>query len=444
MTAAARQEAHDVQMPRVNTMIRRKLPRALLVLLLSVVLLTTGDALRLNPAERVAAPYLYSVAQWEAGNFLSKWVHRLSRALPWNSLSREERRQRVRDFFALGEMYRRLESQKERLAAEGGPDTAQRVMEVERGAAAIGSKRRRLRDDVEELLESAISSVARDEGLGLWLGLIWPPVDFRLSDPPKVLVTSPRDRIARTHSVLLRSGVTVARSEEMEARILKEQDLAALVTGIGGLATYPASIENDQSLRATLELAAHEWLHHYFAFRPLGWYMFESDDMQVLNETVANLVAKELSERALSVLGLEPEHHESGAGAPAGSAVAAGEQRFDFFREMRATRLRVDALLGEGKIEEAESYMEERRRSFADNGVYIRKLNQAYFAFNGTYGDSPASVSPVAGQLRELRLLVPDLGDFISAVAHLSSYQRFLELLENLKARSKAGIVDGD
>jgi len=194
---------------------------------------------------------------------------------------------------------------------------------------------------------------------------------------------------------------------------------------------------NDLSLRATLEVASHEWLHHYFAFRPLGWNMFDSDAMQVLNETVSNLAAKELSERALRVLGLAPKEPVSGTETPAGSAVAAPADGFDFFREMRATRLRVDALLGEGKIEEAESYMEERRRFFVDNGLHIRKLNQAYFAFNGTYGDSPASVSPVAGQLRELRVLVPDLGDFISAVAHLSSYQRFLELLENLRARAR-------
>jgi hypothetical protein len=49
---------------------------------------------------------------------------------------------------------------------------------------------------------------------------------------------------------------------------------------------------------------------------------------------------------------------------------------------MHVTRLTVDELLAEGKIDEAESYMEERRRIFWDNGFqHLRKLNQAYFAF---------------------------------------------------------------
>src|SRR6266542_7101105 len=57
--------------------------------------------------------------------------------------------------------------------------------------------------------------------------------------------------------------------------------------------------------------------------------------------------------------------------------------RFDFRAEMHETRVETDALLAEGKIQEAEAYMEARRNVFLKQGYLLRKLNQAYFAFYG-------------------------------------------------------------
>ena len=37
-----------------------------------------------------------------------------------------------------------------------------------------------------------------------------------------------------------------------------------------------------------------------------------------------------------------------------------------------------------------------------DNGIKIRKINQAWFAFNGTYGDSPSSISNFNDELNKL------------------------------------------
>ena len=67
----------------------------------------------------------------------------------------------------------------------------------------------------------------------------------------------------------------------------------------------------------------------------------------------------------------------------------------DFGKLMRETRLTVDRLLAEGQIQEAESYMEVQRKLLTENGHPIRKLNQAYFAFYGTYAHGPASVDPI-------------------------------------------------
>ncbi|GAF91721.1 unnamed protein product, partial [marine sediment metagenome] len=102
---------------------------------------------------------------------------------------------------------------------------------------------------------------------------------------------------------------------------------------------------------------------------------------------------------------------------------------FDFGGEMREIRTAVDDYLLEGKIGEAERYMEGKREFLEANGYYIRKLNQAYFAFHGTYADTPTSVSPIGDQLSKLREQSSSLGDFISTVSGISSYEELLEMI---------------
>jgi hypothetical protein len=70
------------------------------------------------------------------------------------------------------------------------------------------------------------------------------------------------------------------------------------------------------------------------------------------------------------------------------------------------------------------------------HGYYIRKLNQAYFAFHGTYALSPTSVSPVAKQLEELRSYVPEVGEFLAAVRKASTYDKFLEILAEKRSQN--------
>ena len=77
--------------------------------------------------------------------------------------------------------------------------------------------------------------------------------------------------------------------------------------------------------------------------------------------------------------------------------------------------------------------MEERRLLFVENGIFIRKLNQAYFAFHGTYAESPTSVSPIGDQLHSFRNAVPDLGTFIREVSHVSNYDEFLKRLTEIE-----------
>lgn len=398
-------------------------------LVLAVLLLTVGqDAVHFSPAERASAPYRYDLIRWEFNNFLSKWLHRVSSALPWRDGSDRSPLELVRDYFDLGVEMARLESQLDRTASTMGQGYRQEVVELEEALEGIRGGRNGLRNEVEETIESIISSVISDFGLGSWGDFLFPPVDIRLTEPPKVLVTSPRDRIERTYEVILKPTMKIAEQEEVEQELLDDSNLAGLVLNIGGLATFPAFVPNDRPLRWTLQSAAHEWLHHYFFFRSLGWHMFDNANMQILNETAADLAGREIGALAFQQLtgGREPEPSDQ-------VVVAADGPSFYFDREMRKTRLRVDELLGAGMVAEAEAYMEERRKYLVANGAHIRKLNQAYFAFFGTYAENAASISPIGDQLRELRALVPDVGAFVSTVSRASNYGEFLDKLEALR-----------
>ena len=75
------------------------------------------------------------------------------------------------------------------------------------------------------------------------------------------------------------------------------------------------------------------------------------------------------------------------------------------------------------KVEQAEKFMEEKRQYLATKGYYIRKLNQAYFAYYGTYADSPTSISPIGAELKKLRSQSASLKDFLETVAAMTSRQ---------------------
>jgi hypothetical protein len=96
---------------------------------------------------------------------------------------------------------------------------------------------------------------------------------------------------------------------------------------------------------------------------------------------------------------------------------------------MHETRVTTDALLAQGKIEEAEAYMESRRQFFWENGYRIRKLNQAYFAFYGAYADQPggaagATEDPIGDAVRKLRSQSSSLADFLNRISWMWSLEQ--------------------
>ena len=422
--------SHPNMMTRLAGRVSAPLRSRLLGFVLLLPLLFSPDALKLNAAERAAAPYLYDLVQWEMANFPRKWLHRLTSIAPWSAHRDGDVEAAVREYFAITEQISRLKARLADSAAGGNTSSVSDPSQTQSELDRLVSRRQGLRDEVEETLESAISSVVREERLASLGAFVFPPVDVRLTDPPKLLVTSPRDRIQRTHDVLIDADIRLAERERIEDRLLDEADLAGLVMNLGGVATYPASIPSGYSLSATLEISAHEWLHHYLFFRPLGQNIYRSPEMRTLNETVADIAGREIGRRAYERITGESLPEPSSAHPDHG----AGEHRFDFRAEMHSTRLRVDELLAGGLIEQAEAYMEERRQLFVEHGFSIRKLNQAYFAFHGTYAESPASISPIAGELGELREIAGDLKSFIDYVSGVSSYPEFRAMLDDLRA----------
>ncbi len=285
--------------------------------------------------------------------------------------------------------------------------------------------------EVEETIEAEVTEVLASVGLTHAWG-VFPPVDAVFSTSPHVLVLSPRDRIDPQRTVLLNPGLSNKRKEEIEAAILAQEDLAALVENTGGVAVYPSVVTDVFGLRQAVVTTSHEWLHHWFFFRPLGRNFWSGQEMTVLNETAATIAGEEIGERVFTAL-TGPGVSQAGSSPPPSPVGpepgGRGSSGFDFDAEMRETRARVDELLAQGMIEEAETYMEERRQLFVANGHLIRKINQAYFAFHGTYATSPASVSPIGDQMRRLRAQSESLEEFLRTVAGFGSYQEFLDHL---------------
>ncbi len=388
---------------------------------LVALLLWTGKDYRPSEAEVAIASHRFNLLAWEVGNAFDKWYYELVDLLPWNSpLPREKRVALAEEFFRLHEEEGRLEG--ELLTIE---ERSTQAEEIRSRLMEIHGRQSSIRPAVEQTVEREISDILVDEGFSSRIGVILPPVDTVLSHSPALLVTSPRDRIFRLDNILLRNGVRPDERTELEDITLGERNLSAIVVDTGGVGTFPSVVSAGGSLHFATTTVAHEWLHNWFFFQPLGQHFWDSPEMTTLNETAATLGGWEIGDRAYEAMtGIAYEREPPRAQAERDPGA------FDFNAEMQETRQMAEALLSEGRIGEAESYMEERRLGLLEHGYRIRKINQAFFAFYGSYATSAASDSPIEGQLRELRNRSDSLGDFLITVSQFSTYQEFLDYLE--------------
>ena len=403
------------------------------VFLVLLVLAAGHGDFRPSTLDLTVNPYRYSLVRWEVSHFLDKWVHKLADLMPWTSEpSRQERREQAQTFFDLGQRQSELERQLlSPVSDTGGPVSEDQVQGLLAELETIIRQRKQIRTTVEETIESEISAVLSQEGFASRIGLNFPPVDTVFSRSPGVLILSPRDRIQRLETILLKPGLSNETRNEIEDRIFRDENLAALVESTGGVATYPSVVSETVSLHNAAVTTAHEWLHQWFFFQPLGQHFWDNSQMTTLNETAATLGGRAIGDRAFTAMTGEQVVRESEP------PPAQDDDSFDFDTAIRDTRLRTEELLAEEKIEEAEAYMEERRLLMVANGHFIRKINQAFFAFRGSYATSAASISPIDEQLKLLRSNTDSVEDFIKTVATFAKYQEFLEHLEGLPVRAR-------
>lgn len=299
-------------------------------------------------------------------------------------------------------------------------DVAALVEEVD----VLRAEQAAARPAVEQIVQRQVSQELARVGLGAWGSeRVLPPVQFTFTEPPKKLVTSERDTIGTVFAQMLEAETDLGEIEAIEAAIGAEQDLSAYVTRVGGLGAYPTMVVDRASLGWILSTVAHEWVHNYLSFAPLGVRYGYSSEIIMLNETVAEIVGNEIGEAVLQ------RHYPAFVPAvadlinvlPEARSGFWGDDTFDFRHEMRTTRLEVDRLLAAGKVEAAEAYMEARRQEFVANGYNLRVLNQAYFAFHGSYGGSAASSDPIGPKMEQLREQSAGVADFLHRVRPITS-----------------------
>ncbi len=312
------------------------------------------------------------------------------------------------------------------------PDVASREEQAELDALRWQMRRASL--VAEAVLGEQVSTVLQEGGFGV-LGQILPPVSGTFTPLPKILIVSPRATIVTDYQHPLIAEMTPADKHALEEAVMAAQpDHAAYVTSIGGLATYPAMLLESSSIDWIADVIAHEWAHHYLIFYPLGWYYMVSHETRAINETTATLIGEWAGQEV--VLRYYAPHLARPKRLP--DPLVAEEHppdappRFDFRAEMHQTRVTVDELLADGQIEEAERYMEARRRYFVAQGYEIRRLNQAYFAFHGAYAAAPggaAGEDPIGPAVRRLWALSPTPRNFTRRIALATTLEEVYDLL---------------
>ncbi len=379
---------------------------------------------------KIVSPYRFSIYGWE----LQALSYELEEFVFGGEEVTADESPLVLEYFSLVQRIRELEWQI--VAVEDGTGTDELAsLEVE--LDVLQKQKDDLEDKAERVLEKQIKETLAqldiynptDDSLGL--EITFPPINFALEKPPRLLVVSPRDRIDRISDITLRQDITMGEIEEIEAAI-DELGVSSLVVGLGGVATYPAFVSNDASLRFAINTAIEEWLHQYLFFKLLGFlYSLDSIGISqdyeiiVMNETLAGIVSKEIGDilyqkyySQYDVLNSQIESAEE------------TEAEFDFYKEMRGIRIAVDEYLAQGEVEKAEEFMENKRLFLASQGYYIRRLNQAYFAFYGAYADSPTSIDPISVELKALRQKSDSLSDFLNIVAAMTSHNDLINSIE--------------
>ncbi len=416
-------------MPRMQ----RIVPAVALILVCQ--LLTAASPQLTGPAEQVRA-YTRSIEFDYIGWTLNAVFIKLEQlALDAEGyLKAQDQSQFVRDYIALVQQIQTDEGQLTVLHSNPDQDhVAKDIDAIDQQLANLYQQRAQSAPIAEGIFQDQVQSTLNEFGL-TFIGQPMPPIFYHVTPLPWALIVSPRTRIAEVANISLETDLGVEDHICLEDQVSSALDLSTLVVPVGGVGTYPTMVAQTGDLNWLAEVVSHEWTHNYLTLHPLGLLYLESPELQTMNETTANIVGKEIGAAVIAHYYPELVPPETAALVQSNENTASAPV-FDFQNEMHSTRVHVDALLSEGKVDEAEQYMEARRQVFWDHGYAIRKLNQAYFAFYGSYADvpiGPAGEDPVGAAVRELRARSSSLAEFVQRMEGLTSFPALQTLLTSL------------
>lgn len=414
-----------------------------LALTIALIIAATGDAPRLTGTSDRVRSFTRTI-EFDYPNWVwnAAWTKLEQSALGLPYLfDRGTNKEIVIDYLRTTQSLMQAESQVEQIYAN--PE----ITDKERSSAYVRGQRddlithqRSLAPLAEATLQSQVTDSLAEMDLTT-IGQPIPPVLYRTSSTPLALIVSERGIIKQIANISILPTLRLDDQIQLEDQVAKSLDVSTLVVPIGGVGVYPTMVMETTDLRWTLDTIAHEWTHNYLSLRPLGLNYGTTPELRTMNETTASIAGNEVG--AYVIQEYYPELLAAGLRSNPGSIsfeeailpsnVPDEPAPFDFRAEMHETRVTADQLLAEGKIQEAETYMEQRRQVFWENGYLLRKLNQAYFAFHGAYADAPGGAAgrdPVGPAVRALREQSATLADFINRISWMTTFEQLQQAIQ--------------
>jgi hypothetical protein len=420
-----------------------------LVLVISVALLLLGSSNLLpdDNTERVRAytrNIEFDFVDWEVAALRLKLFE--ATLGTGGYLSVDTRHRLVLDYMAIVAEIHQLEEFVDQIYADPDITNPQLAsLPFTKQLVELNNHRARIVPVAEAILQSQIGYVLDKMNISLG-GEPVPPVLYHSTPLPLALVVSPREVIRLDELISLQPDLPIDRRAELEEQVDAGLDVSTLVENIGGIGMYPSMVQQTSNLDWLSEVVAHEWVHNFLSLRPLGVNYLTSPELRIMNETTASIAGKEIGLEVLEIFYPEmvtPLPPISSIGETASTKASPVETNpepepptFDFRKEMHITRVTVDQMLLEGRIDEAEVYMESRRIIFWEHGYRsLRKINQAYFAFYGAYADEPGGAAgstedPVGAAVRALRVQNNTLADFLYQISWMSSFDQLKQAIE--------------
>ena len=370
----------------------------------------------------------FSIVSWEIKSLLSELASVMTNSGETAAQTNSEQILLVTEYFDLAQTERLLLTKQERFLLS--EEETQKLR-------AATQKRVKIENEVELIISGQIQSVIEDLGVYNPINkgdVFFPPLLFKFQLPPKLLTISYRNKLEVKTTILLKSNLTIEQIELVEAR-LEALGWSAYIRQAGGVSLFPTVVYPD-SLQHRLNTIAHEWLHTYMVFTPLGLARFggNTNERQTIEETVATIFGNEIGAEVWRRFYL-PYLSKITLTKPAPDT----EQRVNTFSRdqfLIETRQQVEKLLSEGRIDEAEAYMRQRRNELEENGHYERKINQAYFVANGYYATNPVYQGGQNGlgeKLLELRQRSNSLSQFLKVVVRIKNLKDLEQELQKLR-----------